>query len=302
MEQDQNLNLSDLSSIYLNSLGQFNEANDIELLLVSLLKENKRRRIEKDYNDSSSVQTVAMVAQYLLSRIPLPTTRSDLHKKFIKSANQKLKLDTILDEVNNHFQSILGLGILCSDTQKKKSSNPKYYVVQLCSHRSHINALCQLKSIHPNTLGELTAEGYSDNIISSYKCNAFINFISFLFGFFDVTSKDISTSQDTCVSNKENTIEIHIEKIKNELDILLSSKINNIVTIDEEDTESTNSQHNPLSIMLQVIYRCGYIIPIFNQNKVPNSRNIKHRISGFIPGPLLYWNSSSIKKILVEYS
>ncbi|EEA07367.1 uncharacterized protein CMU_035390 [Cryptosporidium muris RN66] len=301
MEQDQNLNLSDLSSIYLNLLGQFNETNDIELLPLSPLKENKRRRIEKDHNDSSNVKAVAMVAQYLLSRIPLPTTRSDLHKKFIKSANHKLKLDTILDEVNNHLQSILGLGILCSDIEKKKSSNPKYYVVQLCSHRSHINALCQLKSIHPNALGELTAEGYSDNIVSSYKCNAFINFISFLFGFFDVTSKDISTSQDSCVSNKDNTIEIHIEKIKNELDILLSSKIN-IVTIDEEDTESTNSQHSPLSIMLQVIYRCGYIIPIFNQSKVPNSRNTKHCISGFIPGPLLYWNSSSIKKILVEYS
>lgn len=210
MEQDQNLNLSGLSSIYLNSLGQFNEANDIELLLLSPLKENKRRRIEKDHNDSSNVQAVAMVTQYLLSRIPLPTTRSDLHKKFIKSANHKLKLDTILDEVNNHLQSILGLGILCSDIEKKKSSNPKYYVVQLCSHRSHINALCQLQSIHPNTLGELTAEGYSNNIISSYKCNAFINFISFLFGFFDVTSKDISTSQDSCVSNKDNTIEIHI--------------------------------------------------------------------------------------------
>ncbi|KAH8739480.1 hypothetical protein FG386_000452 [Cryptosporidium ryanae] len=144
-------------------------------------------------NPGSSTKLTGIIGQYLLSRIPLPTTRSDLQRKFTKSkgnsSSKKINLDEILSNINNIFKSVLGLGIFGLNRNLGTTNNPKYYVVQLNNSKSYLDSIYRHGYINYKHIGELSAyQNGTENFLSPKICNNFISFLSFLFGFFSITS------------------------------------------------------------------------------------------------------------------
>ncbi|KAH7649626.1 hypothetical protein FG379_000886 [Cryptosporidium bovis] len=144
-------------------------------------------------NSCSNTKLTGIIGQYLLSRVPLPTTRSDLQKKFTKSegnsSSKKINLDEILSNINDIFKSALGLGIFGLNKNIGTTSNPKYYIVQLNNSKSYLNSIYKYGYINYKHIGELSPyQNEAENFVSPKLCNNFVSFLSFLFGFFSITS------------------------------------------------------------------------------------------------------------------
>ncbi|KAF7457477.1 hypothetical protein HWI79_2038 [Cryptosporidium felis] len=192
---------------------------------------NKRKRSETTQGDgsredescesarqkdsrNSHVKLTASIAQYLLSRVPLPTSRTDLQKRFVKAEESlKVDLDSVLYKINEKFKSALGLGIFGLDkSQGPYSSNPKYYVVQLNRSRAHLDLVYQFGSINYKSIGELVIPKNQDELVSNKLCNSFLTFLAFVFGFFDVTYsiEDLVLENDDSSQIVQNSEQIEI--------------------------------------------------------------------------------------------
>lgn len=202
-------------------------ADNFDLCMGTKSTRSKRRRIEngnstqKSCENLSHVRLTGVIAQYLLSRVPLPTSRIDLQKRFIKpEGSKKVDLDSILNLINDKFKSCLGLGIFGLDKTitNQTISNPKYYIVQLNRSKAHLDLVYQFGNINFKSIGELTIDQDKTHLISNRLCNSFLTFLSFLFGFFEITSSDEELAQNDSDSlniiqnNKE--IEIPIGKFE----------------------------------------------------------------------------------------
>ncbi|KAH8584665.1 uncharacterized protein ELE39_000616 [Cryptosporidium sp. chipmunk genotype I] len=210
--------------------------NSFELCKGAKSLRNKRRRIEssdslnKSSENLSYIKLTGTIAQYLLSRVPLPTSRVDLQKRFIKSeGSKKVDLDSILNTINDKFKSCMGLGIFGLDksTANQTSSNPKYYVVQLNRSKAHLDLVYQFGSINFKSIGELTVDQDKNHLVSNRMCNSFLTFLSFIYGFFEITSSDEDLIRDDENSPKiiQNNEEIEIPVGKFESTVLQVSLI-----------------------------------------------------------------------------
>ncbi|OII74512.1 uncharacterized protein cubi_00065 [Cryptosporidium ubiquitum] len=324
-EQKQYKNLETLVSRYIKlNMSEEEEtvSDNFDLCMGTKSIRNKRRKIEnadssnKSSENLSHIRLTGAIAQYLLSRVPLPTSRVDLQKKFIKpEGSKKVDLDSILNLINDKFKSCLGLGIFGLDKSitNQTSSNPKYYVVQLNRSKAHLDLVYQFGNINFKSIGELTVDQDETNLVSNRLCNSFLTFLSFLFGFFEITSSDEDLIQNDDDSSKviQNNEEIEIpielineftgvifnsEKILFELNTLFGSKsTNSKQTNEEEDSLITvNSKLSKISIIFYILYKAGYLIPTFSTQ----TTNGNHIVSGFKNGPILKWDSEHIKKIV----
>ncbi|POM81971.1 hypothetical protein CmeUKMEL1_00060 [Cryptosporidium meleagridis] len=275
---------------------------------------NKRRKIENSnssYRNSENLdhrKLTGTIAQYLLSRVPLPTSRVDIQKKFIKpEGSKKIDLDSILNTINDKFKSCMGLGIFGLDRSvtNQTSSNPKYYVVQLNRSKAHLDLVYQFGNIDFKSIGELTINQDENHLVSNRLCNSFLTFLSFIYGFFEITSSDEDLAQDDEDSSKiiqsNQEIEIPIENIIFELNTFFNSKSANSKLTNEDDDPPTlsNSKLSKISIIFYILHKIGYLIPTFSKQTTNNN---DHTISGFKNGPLLKWDSEAIKKIVNSYS
>ncbi|TRY53223.1 Uncharacterized protein CTYZ_00003653 [Cryptosporidium tyzzeri] len=292
---------------------------------------NKRRKIEdsnSSYTNSENFnhrKLTGTIAQYLLSRVPLPTSRVDIQKKFIKpEGSKKIDLDSILNTINDKFKSCMGLGIFGLDKSitNQTSSNPKYYVVQLNRSKAHLDLVYQFGNIDFKSIGELTINQDKNHLVSNRLCNSFLTFLSFIYGFFEITSSDEDLIQDDEDSSKiiqsneeiEIPIDYLLELIKEFTGIIINSKniifelntffnsksANSKQTNEDDDLPSmSNSKLSKISILFYILHKIGYLIPSFSKQTTNNN---DHIISGFKNGPLLKWDSESIKKIVNSYS
>ncbi|KAJ1607590.1 hypothetical protein OJ253_2275 [Cryptosporidium canis] len=177
----------------------------LDLCMEARPARSKRKR-DSDSDDKgtenlNNIRLTGAIAQYLLSRVPLPTSRTDLQKRFIKSeGSKKVNLDSILNQINETFKTCMGLGIFGLDKSatSQSSSNPKYYVVQLNRSKVHLDLVYQFGSINIKSIGELAIDQDQDEsqLVSYRLCNSFLTFLSFLFGFFEVTLSDENIVQD----------------------------------------------------------------------------------------------------------
>lgn len=275
------------------------EAPDgFDLCVGTKSSRNKRKRAsncvthspsDKSSESLSHVRLTGTIAQYLLSRVPLPTSRLDLQKRFVKpkgSKSSKVDLDSILNHINNKFKSCLGLGIFGLDksantagtASHKSSSNPKYYVVQLNRSKAHLDLVYQFGSINFKSIGDLTTNKDPSLLVSYRLCNSFLTFLSFLFGFFEVTFSD-----ESLVKEDENSLKVlrnheEIEIPVGKSHTLLSAVLNVSTPI----TPPTVSDY-----LLELIHEFTGIVS--NSGKLAPSRKKKRRKhqspSPFSPSP-----------------